>query len=267
MTFAHISAFRLVTQAPERLLAFYEALGFTIGEAHPVSLDELAMLGIHGAATRWPMHLGRSRVDLDCYDAPGKAYPDEADAASTCFQHLALVTDDVAAGWTLARNAGARPISRAGPVTLPASSGGVTAVKFRDPEGHPLELLRFPDAAEKGWGGSGIVGIDHSAIAVRDLAASERFYRAHGLSRGDATLNRGAKQAALDGLHDPIVDVVPMTPDEAPPHVELLHYKQPSGAPCPLPDVQDVAATRIVWQSASAALILDPDGHLHQTGG
>lgn len=267
MTFARIRAFRLVTQAPERLLAFYEALGFTIGEAHPVPPDELAMLGIDGAATRWPMHLGRSCVDLDCYDVPGKDYPDEADAASICFQHLALVSDDIAAGWTSARKAGATPISRAGPVTLPASSGGVTAVKFRDPEGHPLELLHFPDADKRGGSGSGTTGIDHSAIVVRDRAASERFYTAYGLSRGDTTLNRGSEQAALDGLDNPVANVVPMMPDKVPPHVELLHYRQPGGAPSDRPDVRDVSATRIVWEGGKPALLRDPDGHFHEIGG
>ncbi len=40
-------------------------------------------------------------------------------------------------GWTA--------ISTDGPQRLPPSSGGVAAFKFRDPDGHPLELLAFPD--------------------------------------------------------------------------------------------------------------------------
>ena len=42
-------------------------------------------------------------------------------------------------GWT--------PISTSGPQLLPAASGGVSAFKFRDPEGHPLELIAFPPGA------------------------------------------------------------------------------------------------------------------------
>lgn len=267
MTLSRIVAFRLVTQAPERLLAFYTALGFAVGDVLIVPPDECAMLGLSGAATRWPMQLGSARIDLDHYAQPGRAYPEDADAASPCFQHLALVTDDVAVSWALARAAGATPISRDGSVTLPASSGGVTAIKFRDPEGHPLELLRFPDMAAKGWVGSGIVGIDHSAIVARDLDASIAFYAAHGLSRGRGSLNQGSEQAALDGLADPVADVVPLMPAAAPPHVELLHYRRPSGAPCGPVGVTDVAATRIVWQGGRPALLRDPDGHFHQTGG
>ncbi|SFP51659.1 VOC family protein [Sphingomonas rubra] len=267
MTFARIAAFRLVTQQPEVLVAFYAALGFTVGNPRPIDADELAMLGVMGAGVRWSMRLGEATVELDRYDRPGRAYPPDANAASICFQHLALVTDDVEAAWSRARSAGATLISDAGPVTLPRSSGGVTAVKFRDPEGHPLELLSFPDAAEKGWRGRGMLGIDHSAIVAGDRAASEAFYTAHGLTRGDATVNQGGEQAALDGLESPVADVVPMKPTAAPPHVELLHYRRPSGASSEPVAVEDVAATRIVWHGELPALLRDPNGHLHQTGG
>lgn len=267
MTFGRLAGFRLVTQEPEPLLRFYAALGFVIGDPEPIPVAELAVLGITGAGTRWPMRLGAALVDLDRFDRPGRPYPADADAASRCFQHLALVTDDVATAWDVACAAGATAISRGGPVTLPASSGGVTAIKFRDPDGHPLELIRFPDAASTGWAGEGMLGIDHSAIVVADADASAGFYIAHGLSRGEATLNRGTGQAALDGLDDPVADVVPMMPVLTTPHVELLHYRQPAGSPCGPVDVSDVAATRIVWTGGDRALLRDPDGHLHQTGG
>ena len=267
MTLNRIAAFRLVTQQPELLVAFYAALGFTIGDRHPIGTDEMAMLGLGGEGTRWPMQLGEAVVELDCYDQSGSPYPNDADAASICFQHLALVTDDVETAWSRALSAGATLISNAGPVTLPKSSGGVTAVKFRDSEGHPLELISFPDAVEKGWRGSGMLGIDHSAIVVSNRAASEAFYTAHGLTCGDVTLNQGSGQAALDGLEAPIADVVPMKPVATPPHVELLHYRRPSPASSRPVAVGDVAATRIVWHHGPPALLRDPDGHLHQLGG
>ncbi len=267
MTFARIAAFRLVTQQPDVLVAFYAALGFTIGDPRTIDDGELAMLGIVGGGMRWSMWLGGATVELDCYDLLGRPYPADANAASICFQHLALVTDDVDAAWSDARSAGATLISEVGPVTLPESSGGVTAVKFRDPEGHPLELISFPDAVEEGWHGSGMLGIDHSAMVVSDLSASQAFYTAHGLTCGDATLNQGSEQMALDGLENPVADVVPMEPAAAPPHVELLHYHQPPGASSKPVAVNDVAATRIVWHEGPPALLRDPDGHLHQTGG
>ena len=146
-------------------------------------------------------------------------------------------------------NAGATPISRGEPVTLPQSCGGVTAVKFRDPEGHPLELLKFPAGSNSSWQGRGMMGIDHSAISIADLAASRRFYEEHGLAEGKRTLNQGPAQVALDGLDGVEVDVLPMNPPDKPPHVELLGYRQPAGRPHALLAANDVAATRIVWSA------------------
>ena len=69
-----------------------------------------------------------------------------APANSTAFQHFAIVVSDIdKAMQKLSGCQGWSPISRAGPQALPLASGGVTAFKFRDPEGHPLELLWFPD--------------------------------------------------------------------------------------------------------------------------
>lgn len=264
MKLARVTGFRLVTQRPDRLLRFYEAIGFSSGAEAPISEDEMAMLGVRGAGRRHTMTLGKTAVDLDWFGEAGRPYPATADAASRCFQHLALVTDDIARAWAIARGAGATSISRDGPVTLPESAGGVTAVKFRDPEGHPLELIHFPAMAGRGRQGEGVPGIDHSAIVATDLARSRAFYEAMGLTTGDATLNHGDTQAALDGLDHPRVDVVPMQPAGAPPHVELLHYQTPAGADAAAWAVNDVAATRIVWQGVVPALLRDLDGHLHQ---
>jgi hypothetical protein len=140
----------------------------------------------------------------------------------------------------------------------------VTAVKFRDPEGHPLEFLQFPRGTHPKWQGTGIMGIDHSAISVRNATVSRRFYARCGLREQAATVNRGPAQVALDGLDGVEVDVVPMGSTQTPPHIELLGYRYPIGRRARPPASNDVAATRIVWRSEPAALIRDPDGHLHQ---
>lgn len=264
VTFRSVAVFRLVTAEPERLSAFYRAIGFDVGEATPIAFAEMVVLGLGGIGSRRPMTLGPSRVDLDMFDRPGRGYPADAAACDLMFQHLALITDDVEEAWRRARGAGAAPISRGGGVTLPESAGGVTAVKFRDPEGHPLEFLQFPHGADHGWSGTGIMGIDHSAISVADISASRRFYTDHGLGEGRPSLNRGPTQAALDRLDDVLVDVVPMNPSVRPPHVELLGYRHPRGKPGSILAANDIAATRMVWRSDRDALLRDPDGHLHQ---
>ncbi len=283
-----ITGFALTTDMPERLVRFYSAIGFVPGPSAPIPARELESLGLSGRGTRIVLTLGDQRVALETFEPRGRPYPTGANAADLCFQHLALVTRDAAATWARVHAQGARPISVAGAVTLPATAGGVTAVKFRDPEGHPLELLQFPAAAGGVGGGdrplridkpailridksailridkSAILRIDHSAISVADVAASRRFYEALGLSGDRPSVNHGPTQAALDGLAGARVDVQPMRPPAGPPHLELLCYRHPVGRPAGPARVNDIVATRILWQADHDGLLTDPDGHLHR---
>ena len=264
LIFQGIVGFRLVAAEPARLAVFYREIGFDVGEGSRIPVADMRLLGLSGAGSRIAMSLGRSRVDLESFDHPGRPYPGDATACDLVFQHLALVTDDAEAAWRRACDAGATPISRERPVTLPKSAGGVTSIKFRDPEGHPLEFLQFPRGARPDWKGTSGMGIGHSAISVSDVAASRRFYTCRGLSEARATVNHGPTQDALDGLDGIEVDVVPLNPSDKPPHVEMLGYRHPVGRTLGPLSINDVAATRIVWRSNSDGLIRDPDGHLHQ---
>jgi catechol 2,3-dioxygenase-like lactoylglutathione lyase family enzyme len=259
---SRITALRLTTAQPERLAWFYQELGFTVGQPEAIGGEEIALLGLIGGGMRVPLRLGEQRVDLDSFDVPGRPYPIESTAADLCFQHFAVVTDDASAAWKHVLAIGGRPISAQGPVQLPPSTGVAAAVKFRDPDGHPLELLEFPPHGAGGWLGTGLLGIDHSAVSVSDIAASCRFYGALGLSVRGRTLNEGPTQVALDGLPSVAVDVVPMLPDRATPHIELLGYRHPSGRPAGPVEANDIAATRIVWAADRDQLLRDPDGHL-----
>ena len=258
-----ITAFRLTTTDVERLARFYSELGFGLGTREAIGDDEIALLGLKGGGSRLPLHLGGQRVDLDCFDAPGRPYPAGATAADLCFQHFAIVTDDAEIAWRRVKELGAAPISTSGPVLLPSSTGVAAAVKFRDPDGHPLELLQFADASGRSWTGTHLLGIDHSAISVADASVSRRFYEALGLSAQAATLNEGPTQMILDGLPEAEVDVVPMLPRQDTPHLELLGYRKPVGRASGRLEANDIAATRIVWAADRDELIRDPDGHLH----
>lgn len=258
-----IAAFRLTTAAAGPLARFYQELGFAVGSPEAIDDDEIALLGLECGGTRLPLRLGEQRVDLDSFAVPGRPYPRDPTAADLGFQHLALVTDDAATAWRRVAARGAIPISAQGPVALPPATGVAAAVKFRDPEGHPLELLQFPRESAGLWPGTGLLGIDHSALSVANTAASRRFYEALGLSVRGPTLNRGPTQMALDGLADVEVDVVPMLPHRDTPHVELLGYRKPAGRPAGRLEANDIAATRTVWTADRNLLIRDPDGHLH----
>lgn len=248
---------------PERLVQFYESIGFSAKPPVPMTSEDMALLELEGRGMRIALSVGGQRIELEFFDRKGRPYPENATAADLCFQHFALLTCDAAAAWERARARGATPISIEGPVTLPASAGGVTAAKFRDPEGHPLEFLQFPSAAGNPGGEGCVLGIDHSAISVADAGVSRRFYEALGLRADGPTINEGPTQAALDGLADVRVDVVPMSPEIGAPHLELLGYRNPIGRPASQLWANDVAATRILWRSDRNALLRDPDGHLH----
>lgn len=261
MRFERLIAIRLVSHAGEALARFYvDAFGFERVRAVPITPDEIALLGLTGTGTRIALALADQILEIDQFDPPGKPYPLSRASDDRLFQHFAMVTSDMPTAWARVLVAGGLPVSTEGPTQLPPENGSVCAGKFRDPEGHPLELLAFPEPEVSAHPRA----IDHSAIVVRDVPASIDFYRARGLEVGAATFNQGPAQSGLDGLPSPQVDVVPLTPPRAGAHLELLGYRHPAPRPETAWQVNDVAATRLVWQSELAALIADPDGHLHQ---
>ncbi|MDQ2764449.1 MAG: VOC family protein [Pseudomonadota bacterium] len=266
-----VTGFALVTADLSRLVRFYrDVLGFAAhGEEKPIDQAEMALLGLSGTGRRQVMSLGKQTISIDQFEQAGRRYPADGDAASLWFQHLALVVSDMGEAFAQLRDV--VPISQGGPQQLPNSSGGVQAFKFRDPDGHPLELLQFPDGKTPGvWrdrrrlDGQIGLGIDHSATSVADAEASAAFYQALGLVTGERTLNEGPAQQRLDGLANVEVAVAPMKPASGTPHLELLGYRTPKGQAGPALRANDVAATRIVWRGRETQLIRDPDGHLQQ---
>ncbi len=267
-----ILSFHLVTPDLRRLVRFYhEVLGFALeGAPQPLSRAEMARLAVAGGAIRQVLSIGPQRVAIEQFEVAGRPYPSHDDAASLWFQHLALVVVDIRAAHAQLRDAA--PISRHGPQQLPPTSGGAKAFKFRDPDGHPLELLEFPSGKSPAiWRersvppGQIALGIDHTAISVGDTATSKRFYGQLGLAPEPSTLNQGPGQQDLDDLQDVRVAVAPMRPQAiGTPHLELLGYEVPRGEIGPALRPNDVAATRIAWGGAGPSLLADPDGHLHQ---
>jgi catechol 2,3-dioxygenase-like lactoylglutathione lyase family enzyme len=183
---------------------------------------------------------------------------------ATSFQHFAIVVSDMRAAMArLGAVPGWQPISRDGPRLLPERSGGVTAFKFRDPDGHPLELLEFPaDRVPAVWRGAAglFLGIDHSAITVMETARSVAFWRGLGFERVGGSVNSGPEQAALDGLDAPVVEVTALEAGDAGPHLELLCYRTPPVF-ADARDAEDALATAIVLGGGERVSAVDPDGH------
>lgn len=196
-------------------------------------------------------------------ERPGRDIPADSRSCDLWFQHICLVTGDLDLALRQLQPAlehgDARAISSA-PQTLPAwnkAAAGIRAYKFRDPEGHNLELLQFPD--DKGdarWHQNGatpettvqrpLLGIDHSAISVADTGTSCRFYdELLGLRLGGDGINSGPTQDALDGLEHTQVRITGHRCATGA-GIECLNYLPPNqGRPMP----QDLSAADLShWQ-------------------
>ena len=236
-------------------IAFYEkAFGFS---ASAIAPGDAALLGVQ-AVRRATLRRGAQCLELTECSPPGAPYPEASASNDLWFQHCALVTDDIATAYARLCTVAFAPISADGPQALP---GGIVAFKFRDPDGHPLELIQFPagDPATAG-------GIDHSAISVSDVARSVAFYAsALGLVERARQVNTGPAQDALDGLHGVTVDVVALAAEVAAPHVELLCYRAPRGRVAAAGHLSDIAASRLVFTGDTVirpCVLRDPDGHV-----
>jgi catechol 2,3-dioxygenase-like lactoylglutathione lyase family enzyme len=220
-----------------------------------------SVLGIPEASGRRSLlRLGRERIELmEFTDSMGRPYPCDSSSTDIWFQHMAIVTNDMtAAHQRVMAHPRFRPISRAGPVQLPDESGGVMAFKFRDHDGHPLELIAFPEArGPSEWHNAdntgSYLGIDHTAIGTSDSGISTRFFGSvFGFSVGPSTENRGPEQAELDDVDNVQVSVTQLAKDLPAPRMELLHYHVGTRRPIPHDTASnDIAATHSVVQVAS----------------
>ncbi|MDR0341819.1 MAG: VOC family protein [Nocardiopsaceae bacterium] len=214
----------------------------------------------HAGGRRSLLRLGREHIELlEFAGSAGHAYPPDSTSTDLWFQHMAIVVDDMTrAHERIMMSRRFREISRRGPVRLPDSSGGVTAFKFRDHDGHPLELLAFPEGrGPREWRTAHttgpFLGVDHTAIAISDSAGITRFLRSvFGFSVGARTENRGPEQADLDDVDDDNVSVTQVALDLPAPRLELLHYHVGTRRPIPRNVAgNDIAATHSVVQVAS----------------
>lgn len=258
----------------DRAEAFYrEGLGFRATARGRCDEGTLAALGRGtGDAEEVVMRLGAQEIALVRFSARGRPYPQDSGSDDLWFQHLAIVVSDMDAAYDhLSSHPGWRPVSEGGPQLLPPANGAVRAFKFRDPDGHPLELIWFPPGEGRPvWHGDTsygpFLGIDHSALSIASTRRSLGFYRALGLRVSDRSQNHGPAQARLDGLPGARVEVTGLRPASATgPGLELLNYQppgRPAGKTCPN-DVATDWVTLAVSPSpgTSPRAARDPDGH------
>ncbi len=254
-----IRGFTLTVSDLDRSVAFYQqALGFSkVSETVVSDRDLDTLTGVFGTRVRSArLQLGQEYVELEQYVTPkGAPIPVDSRSNDLWFQHFAVVVSDMDKAYAHVAGFGVPSISSA-PQTIPASNqaaAGIKAYKFRDPDGHPLELLYFPpDKGRARWQDKSrlFLGIDHSAIAVSDTERSSGFWRdLVGLKVAGGSLNTGMTQEQLDNAFGAVVRITGLRPQvEESPGLEFLQYLTPSGGrPTPLDQrPNDLAATRTV---------------------
>jgi len=242
----------------ERSIGFYsDVLGFekvsdveVLGEAYE------RLQGIFGLRMRVVrLRLGGEAVELQEYLTPrGRPIPVDSRSHDRWFQHVAIIVSDIDGAYARLREHRVEHASPA-PQRLPdwnVNAGGIRAFYFKDPDGHPLEILWFPEGkGDPKWHRPSdrlFLGIDHTAIVVSDTAQSLRCYRdTLGLRVAGESENYGPEQERLNNVFGARLRITALRAP-AGPGVEFLEYVTPrDGRPVP-PDAR--ANDLAHWQTA-----------------
>jgi catechol 2,3-dioxygenase-like lactoylglutathione lyase family enzyme len=218
----------------------------------------------HGTAVKsTTVRLGLETIVLNEHPGRGRPVPADSRSDDLWFQHIAIVVSDIRVACDRLNTYGIQHTSPA-PQRLPAwnqNAGGIEASYFRDPDGHPLELISFPpDKGDTRWLRTDrlFLGIDHTAIAVSSTDAGLRFYRdGLGLNVLSRSENWGPEQECLSGVPGARVRITSLRSATGP-GVEFLHYLSPmTGRPNP-PDArpEDLWHAETLFQTADLNGIL-----------
>ncbi len=222
-----------------RSLAFYtEVLGFEqVAERDVSGAAFERLVGVPGARARVAtLRLGDELLELTEFLAPkGRPAPSDWRSNDRWFQHVAIIVRDMDSAFARLEAAGVRHASANGPQRLPdwnRNAGGIRAFYFRDPDDHPLEILWFPPGKGRAkWHaptGRLFLGIDHTAIVVKDTRRSLAFYRdALGLDIAGASENYGPEQENLNNVPGARLRITSLRAAEGP-GIEFLEYVTPT---------------------------------------
>lgn len=266
-----LDSFALTVSDLDRSIAFYEdALNFRkISERTIADRNYDYVTGVFGTRLRTAvLQLGDETIQLEQFVSPaGRPIPVDSRSNDLWFQHFAVVVADMERAHEHVQTFGVQSISSA-PQTIPESNrgaAGIKAWKFRDPDGHPLELLWFPpDKGNAKWQRAGarlFLGIDHSAITVSSTERSTAFYRdLIGLEVLGGGVNSGSTQEQLDNAFGAVVRITGLRPERPDgPGLEFLQYLTPTGGRAAPSDARsnDLAATRVVVEVDDLRALVD----------
>ena len=207
------------------------------------------------------MQLGDEFIELTEYLAPkGRCIKADARNNDRSFQHIAITVSDVDRAYAWLRQNKVEHAST-GPQRLPdwnKNAAGIKAFYFKDPDGHPLEILEFPpDKGAEKWHRPSdklFLGIDHTAIVVSDTEQSLHFYRdLLGMRIVGESENYGTEQEHLNNVFGAHLRITSLRASSGP-GVELLEYLSPrDGSPFPVDEhANDVIHRQTVLVTKSA---------------
>jgi catechol 2,3-dioxygenase-like lactoylglutathione lyase family enzyme len=264
-----------VSDMPRALRFYREVLDFQLVDEREMHAGPVADLyGLADAGLRIAtLRLGAEHIELVAWHAPrGRPMPQDSRSHDGWFQHIAIIVSDMDAACRRLQRHAVAGISRS-PQRLPDSNpaaGGIEAYYFKDPDGHPLEILRFPPGkGEARWQRADrlFLGIDHTAIVVRDTDASLGFYRDRlGLRVAGASENHGIEQERLNDVPGARLRITTLRAATGP-GVELLEYLHPrDGRPARDIRPNDLAhwQTILAGHTDRATLLHDTDRHALQ---
>jgi catechol 2,3-dioxygenase-like lactoylglutathione lyase family enzyme len=171
----------------EQSIEFYsKVLSFhKIKDLEVAGTDWEKLQGVFGLRMRIvQMQLGSQIIALMEYLTPqGRPIPVDSRSNDRWFQHIAIVVSDMEKAYKHLRQCNVHHTSTS-PQQLPEWNeklGGVQAFYFKDPDGHNLELIKFPaDKADDQWlkeTDELFLGIDHSAVGVSNAVHSFALYQ------------------------------------------------------------------------------------------
>lgn len=247
----------------ERSIRFFsEVLTFDlVSQAETAGAPVEELTGVFGSRVRTArLQLGDETIELTEFLAPaGRAIPPDSRSNDLWFQHFAIVVTDMDAAYQRLRDHDVTHASP-GPQRLPdwnVNAGGIEAFYFKDPDGHPLEILEFPpDKGPDRWRRATdrlFLGIDHTALVVQDTERSLQLYRdVLGLRVAGTSENHGPEQERLNNVFGARLRITTLRAEEGP-GIELLEYLAPRGG---RPAPADLRANDLAhWQTR---LVLRP---------
>lgn len=264
-----VDAVGITVSDMDRAIDFYsKVLSFErISDTEVAGDDYEHLEGVFGLRIRVVrMRLGDEFIELSEYLAPkGRPIPVDSRSNDRWFQHIAIIVSDMDKAYAWLRQNRVE-FASSGPRRLPdwnKNAAGISAFYFKDPDGHPVEILQFP--SDKGlakWHRPAdklFLGIDHTAIVVLDTDTSLKFYRdLLGMHIAGESENYGTEQEHLNNVFGAHLRITSLRTVSGP-GIELLEYLAPrDGRPYPADEhANDVVHRQTILITRNARLSAD----------